>query len=49
MEGDIGSDKDVVVIAHVRVPTLVHKVCDQLINFFVSAVAHESLLLMQQQ
>jgi hypothetical protein len=37
------------VLASAELPTLVHKGCDQLVNLFVPAVAHESLLLMQQQ
>jgi len=32
-----------------ELPTLAHKVCDQLVDLFVPAVAHESPLLMKKQ
>lgn len=37
------------VLASAELPTLPHKVCDQLVDLFVPAVAHEIPLLMQQQ
>jgi hypothetical protein len=37
------------VLASAELPTLPHKVCDQLVDLFVSAVAHKNPLLIQQQ
>jgi hypothetical protein len=37
------------VLASAELPTLPHKVCDQLVDLFVPAVVHESPPLMQQQ